>query len=110
VSYKRQELLTKHLCSLLIFGVAHHFSFLCCVVGGVRVAHHFSFLCCVVGGVRVAHRFSFLCCVFGGVRVAHHFSFLCFGFCFVCLRSVSCAPKVASVVGLSILDFPFGFL
>jgi hypothetical protein len=44
--------------------VAHRFSFLCCVFGGVRVAHLFSFLCCVFGWVRVAHRFSFLCCVF----------------------------------------------
>ena len=31
-------------------------------------------------------------------------------FCFVCLRPVSCVPNVASVSGLSILDFPFGFL
>jgi len=31
-------------------------------------------------------------------------------FCFVCLRSVSCVPNVASVSGLSILDSPFGFL
>ena len=35
----------------------------------VRVAHLFSFLCCVFGGVCVTHLFSFLCCVFGGVRV-----------------------------------------
>jgi hypothetical protein len=51
---------------------------------------------------------------FGGVRVAHLFklSVLCVC-CFVfvlCLCLVSCVPDVASVSGLSILDFPFGFL
>ena len=45
--------------------------------------------------------------VFGEVRVAHLFSFLCCVFCFVCLRPVSCVPKVS---GFSILDRPFGFL
>jgi hypothetical protein len=35
---------------------------------GFVVAHLYSFLCCVFGGVRVAHLCSFLCCVFGGVR------------------------------------------
>jgi hypothetical protein len=47
---------------------------------------------------------------FGGVRVAHLFKLVC---CFVfvlCLCLVSCVPDVASVSGLSILDFPFGFL
>ena len=29
--------------------------------------------------------------------------------CFVCLRPVSCVPKVASFPGSSILDCPFGF-
>jgi len=48
--------------------------------------------------------------VFGGVRVAHHFSFLCCVFCFVCLRPVSCVPYIVSFSGLSILDYPFGFL
>ena len=86
--------------------VAHLFSFLCCVFGGIRVAHLFSFLCCVFGGIRVAHLFSFLCCVFGGIRVAHLFSFLCCLF-FLCL--VSCVLNVASVSGLSFLDWPFGF-
>ena len=49
--------------------------------------------------------------VFYEVRVAHLFSFLCCAvfMCFVCLRSVSCVPCVASVYGLSILDCPFGF-
>ena len=39
-------------------------------------------------------------------------NFFVFGFvfCFVCLCSVSCVFNVASVSGLSILDFPFGFL
>jgi hypothetical protein len=47
---------------------------------------------------------------FGGVRVAHLFSFLFF--LVFCLSSscVSCLPKLASVSGLSILDFPFGLL
>ena len=40
-----------------------------------------------IGGVNVAHLFSFLCCVF-------------------CLSS-SCVPSVS---GLSIQDYPFGFL
>jgi len=31
-------------------------------------------------------------------------------FCFVCLRHVSCVPKVATILGLSILDCSFGFL
>jgi hypothetical protein len=48
--------------------------------------------------------------VFGGVVAAHLFSFLCCGFCLVCLRPVSCTPNVASVSGLSILDYSFGFL
>ena len=30
-------------------------------------------------------------------------------FCIVYLRPVFCVPNVASVSGLSILDFPFGF-
>jgi hypothetical protein len=30
--------------------------------------------------------------------------------CFVCLRSVSCVPNVASFSGMFILDCPFGFL
>ena len=48
------------------------------------MAHRFSFLCCIFGGVCVAHRFSFLCCVFGGVCVAHRFSFLyCVAFVFL---------------------------
>jgi len=38
---------------------------------------------------------------FVGIRAAHLFSFLCVG----CLRSVSCVPNIASVSGLSILDF-----
>ena len=46
----------------------------------------------------------------GGVRVAHDFSFLCCVFCFVCLRPVYCMPNVASVPGLSLLDYPFSFL
>jgi hypothetical protein len=44
--------------------------------------------------------------VFGWVHAALHFSFLC---C-VCFRFVSCVLDVAMVSGLSILDFPFGFL
>jgi hypothetical protein len=44
--------------------------------------------------------------MFGGVHVTHPFSFLC---C-VCFRPVSCVPNVASVSGLFILDYPFGFL
>ena len=48
--------------------------------------------------------------VFGGVRVAHRFSFLCCVFCFVCLGPVSCVINVASVSGLFILDYSFGFL
>jgi hypothetical protein len=67
--------------------VAHLFSFLCCVFGGVRdCVLLISLVFCVVllvgsvtqccsspvfGGVpwlRFAHLFSFLCCVFGGVR------------------------------------------
>ena len=44
---------------------------------------------------------------FWWVRVAHLFSFLCCVFCFVFLRTVSCAPNVASVSGLSILDCPY---
>jgi hypothetical protein len=31
-------------------------------------------------------------------------------FIFVCLRTVSCVPNVSSVSGLSIIDYPFGFL
>jgi hypothetical protein len=48
------------------------------------------------------------CCVMliSGVRVFYLRSVLCF----VCLRPVSCVPNVASVSGLSILDFFFGFL
>ena len=34
---------------------------------------------------------------------------LCYVFAF-CLRPVSCVPNVASVSGLPILDYPFGFL
>jgi hypothetical protein len=45
---------------------------------------------------------------FGGV--AHLFSFRCCFFVFVCLRPVSCVPNIASVSGLFILDWPFGFL
>ena len=41
--------------------------------------------------------FRFMCCVV-----------LCF--CFVCLRPVSCVTNVTGVSGLSILDYPFGFL
>ena len=48
--------------------------------------------------------------VFGGVRVPRLFSFLFCVFGFVCLRPVSYAPNVASISGLSILDFLFGFL
>jgi hypothetical protein len=44
--------------------------------------------------------------VFGFVHAGLHFSFL---YC-VCLRLVSCVLNVARVSGLSILDFPFGFL
>ena len=40
--------------------------------------------------------FYFLCCV------VH--------LCFVWLHPVSCVPNIADVAGLSILDFPFGFL
>jgi hypothetical protein len=46
-----------------------------------------------------------LCLVYGGVQ-----QILCCVFCFVCLRLVSCVPNVASFSGLSIPDFPFGFL
>jgi hypothetical protein len=55
----------------------------------------------------------------GGIRVAHIFTFLCCGLCFaVCLCNVSCAqfrllfcaPSDSSFSGLSILDWPFGFL
>ena len=45
--------------------------------------------------------------------VAHLSSFLCFGGFFggfFCLRPVSYVPTVADSSGLSILDFPFGFL
>ena len=40
------------------------------------------------------------------------FVVLCFDFllCFICLRSVSCVSSVVSVTGLSMLDYPFGFL
>ena len=40
------------------------------------------------------------------------FLFLVFfiGFCFVCLRLVSCMPNAVSVSELSILDRTFGFL
>jgi hypothetical protein len=48
----------------------------------------------IISGICTAHLFSFLCCVFN----------------FVCLRPVSCVPNIASFSGLSILDFPFGFL
>jgi hypothetical protein len=34
---------------------------------------------------------------------------LCFLVCFVCLCPVSCMSNVASVFGLSVLDFPFDF-
>jgi hypothetical protein len=48
--------------------------------------------------------------VFGKAQVAHRFiSLLCCDFCFVCHRSVSCVPSIASFSGLSILDCPFGF-
>ena len=30
-------------------------------------------------------------------------------FCFVCISTVSCAPNIAHVSGLSIFDCPFGF-
>ena len=42
--------------------------------------------------------------IFDRVTVAHRFRFLCAVFCFVCPRSVSCVPNVASFSGLSILD------
>jgi hypothetical protein len=58
--------------------------------GGFRVLAHE-----LHGGFRVAHLFSFLCCVV----------FL-WCFLFVCLRPVACVPNVASVSGLSILDYP----
>jgi hypothetical protein len=47
-----------------------------------------------------------------GVRIAHLFSFLSYivFLCFVSLRPVSCVPSVASVFGLSIRDYSFGFL
>ena len=49
--------------------------------------------------------------VFYGVHVTNRFSFQCFVlFCFECLPPISCASKVTSVSGLSILDCPFGFL
>ena len=48
---------------------------------------------------------------FGEVLVAH---FFCVVFCLfcrcVCLPHVSCVPIVASVSGLSILDYPFCYL
>jgi hypothetical protein len=49
----------------------------------------------IVGEIRVALLFSFLCCVL----------FLC-----VYLHPVSCVASVASCYGLSIFDFPFGFI
>jgi len=48
--------------------------------------------------------------VFGGICVAHVFSFLCYGYCFVCLRLVSCVPYVVSFSVLYNLDCSFGFL
>jgi hypothetical protein len=36
------------------------------------VAHRFSFLYCVFGGVCVAHRFSFLCCVVVYLRLVSY--------------------------------------
>ena len=75
----------------------------------VCVAHLFSFLCCVFGGVRVAHLFSFLCCVFGG-SVLLIFLVFCVVF-FVCLFCpMSCLVNFANFSGLYILDCPFGFL
>jgi hypothetical protein len=47
--------------------------------------------------ICVAHLFSFLCCVV-------------FFVLFICLRTVSCVHNVASISGLSILDFPSVFL
>ena len=50
--------------------------------------------------------------VFDGIRALYRFRLLgcwCF-FCYVCLHPVSRVPNVVSLSGLSILDFPFGFL
>ena len=48
--------------------------------------------------------------VFDGIRVAHLFSFMYSVFCFVCFRSVSCVPGLASFLELSILYCLFVFL
>ena len=42
------------------------------------------------------------------IHVAHMFSFLCC-MCVVFVRPVSFMPNVASVSGLSVFDFPYGF-
>ena len=47
--------------------------------------------------------------VFGGIRVFNLFNFLCCVFCFVYFRHMSCVSNVASVSGLFIIDFHFGF-
>ena len=80
-----------------------------------RVAHLFSFLCCVFWWCHVLLNFLVFCVVFfGGVTCCSSFQFsvlCCLVFLrFVCLRPMSCVPTVASVSGLSILDYSFDFL
>ena len=52
--------------------------------------------------------------VFDGVHVDYPFRFVfcvcCVRFFFFFLRPVSCVPNAGSVFGLSIPNFPFGFL
>jgi hypothetical protein len=48
--------------------------------------------------------------IFGVRSVLFIFLALCSIFCFICLHPVSCVLDVASVSGLSILDYPFSFL
>ena len=61
INWFRMIIVRNRNCLSLASTLVHHRCF------GVRVAHHFSFLCCVVLWARVAHHFSFLCCVLGPV-------------------------------------------
>ena len=48
--------------------------------------------------------------VFCGDSDAYLFSYLCFVVVFLIVFVLSCVPNVAIFSGLSIIDFPFGFL
>jgi hypothetical protein len=115
INWFRMIIVRNRNCLSLASTLVHHRCF------GVRVAHLFSFLCCVLGSVlliflvfrvvfwgRVAHPFSFLCCVLGPVLLI--FLVLCVVFSILFVFVLFFVPNISCVSGMSILDYPFGFL